>query len=145
MNQVFAEAIERPSVVSSTGGAVLIIEDCEPLLFYLNSALLALGYKNQFLAANLSEANAVWLQHKDDITHLLLNYELPDGFGFEFAGTVLKERPDVRIIVTTGYDLASVRESTFRPDRFKFLQKPFRLMELKEALEARATCERVSM
>lgn len=116
-------------------GAILIVEDCEPLLFYLNSAILSLGYKNQLLAANLAEAQAAWTQHKADISHAVLNYELPDGLCFEFASLILRERPEVKIIMTTGYDVASIREASRDTNHFQFLQKPFRLADLKEALE----------
>jgi DNA-binding NtrC family response regulator len=132
-------------VVSKDQGAILIVEDCEPLLFYLNSALLTLGYHQQHLAANLAEARAVWDQHKDEIRQIVLNYELPDGFAFKFAAVALAERPEVNVIVTSGYDIASVRESAGDTRQLQFLQKPFRLMELKEALEikasARASCD----
>jgi CheY-like chemotaxis protein len=117
-------------------GAVLVVEDCEPLLFYLNSALLALGYEKQHLAANLAEAHAAWAQHKDEISFLVLNYELTDGLGYEFASVVLQERRDIRIVVTSGYDLETVREMAGDTSRFRFLQKPFRLSELKDALES---------
>ena len=115
--------------------AILIVEDCEPLLFYLNSAILALGCKNQFLASNLAEAYAAWTQHKNDISHVVLNYELPDGLCFEFAALIFRERPDVKIIMTTGYDIASIRETSRDTNQFQFLQKPFRLSELRDALE----------
>ena len=126
-------------------GAILIIEDCEPLLFYLNTALLTLGYRNQHLAANLAEAQAVWAQHKESISHIVLNYELPDGLGFGFAAAAIRERPELNIVVTTAYDLLTVRESPGASDRYQFLQKPFRLVELKAAMETRALDRTFSM
>ncbi len=119
-------------------GAILVIEDCEPLLFYLDSALISLGYTNQHLAANLAEAEAAWAQHKDEIRHVLLNYELPDGISVEFSTKIRAERPNVNIIVTTGYDLTTVRDACGESSGFQFLQKPFRLSELKDCLAARA-------
>jgi DNA-binding NtrC family response regulator len=144
VNRALADLADRPVDLGAPGeGAVLIIEDCEPLLFYLDSALIALGYKQQFLAANLAEAQAAWTQHKHQISHVLLNYELPDGLGLEFASTILAERPDINVVVTSGYDINGIRDSA-KTDRFQFLQKPFRLSELKEALEgvpaAKAFC-----
>jgi CheY-like chemotaxis protein len=140
VNQVFEEILDETpkELLLPPEGAILIVEDCEPLLFYLNSALLTLGHKQQFLAANLAEAQAAWTQHKQDIAHVILNYELPDGLGFEFASLILRERPDVNIIVTSGYDIASIRDGAGDTDGFQFLQKPFRLAELKEALETRS-------
>lgn len=119
-------------------GAILVIEDCEPLLFYLDSALITLGHNDQHLAANLAEADAVWALHKDEIRHVILNYELPDGISFEFASRILKERPAVNIIITTGYELSAVKESCGDAKNIQFLQKPFRLIELQNALAARA-------
>ena len=119
-------------------GAILVIEDCEPLLFYLNSALLTLGYHDQHLAANLAEAEAVWTLHKSKIRQIVLNYELPDGIGLEFAARVQRENPAVNIVVTTGYDLPTVKEACEQFDGLAFLQKPFLLDELKNALAAPA-------
>ena len=120
-------------------GAILVIEDCEPLLFYLDSALIALGHHQQHLAANLAEADAVWALHKDEIRHVILNYELPDGISFDFATRILEERPLVNVIITTGYDLNAVRESCVDSKNVKFLQKPFQLRELQEALAVRTS------
>lgn len=116
------------------GGAILVIEDCEPLLFYLDSALIALGHHQQHLAANLAEADAVWALHKDEIRHVILNYELPDGISFDFATRILRERPGVNVIITTGYELSAVREACGDAKHVQFLQKPFQLRELQEAL-----------
>lgn len=114
--------------------AILVIEDCEPLLFYLNSALLTLGFHEQHLAANLAEAEAVWALHKDEVRHVILNYELPDGIAFEFAARILKERPNINIVITTGYDLTAIRETAGSSPAFQYLQKPFRLSELQQCL-----------
>ncbi|HEX7861085.1 MAG TPA: response regulator [Verrucomicrobiae bacterium] len=122
------------AAVSQAPGAVLVIEDCEPLLFFLNSALLSLGYENQHLAANLAEAEAVWAIHKDQIQHVILNYELPDGLGPEFAVRILRERPEVNIVITTGYDIASIRDTCGDANPVQFLQKPFKLSELQAGL-----------
>lgn len=130
-----------PTDLSRADCGILVIEDCEPLLFYLDSALITLGYQQQHLAANLAEAEAVWALHKDEIQHVILNYELPDGIGFDFAARVLRDCPGVNIIVTTGYDLATVKEACGNSEAFQFLQKPFRLDELKQALVSRALDE----
>ena len=126
---------------SKAGGGILVVEDCEPLLFYLDSALIALGFHQQHLAANLAEAEAVWALHKNQIQHVILNYELPDGIAFDFAARLLRDSPSVNIIVTTGYDLATVKEACGNSEPFQFLQKPFRLDELKQALGSRALDE----
>ena len=119
---------------------MLVIEDCEPLLFFLNSAVLNLGYDDQHLAANLAEAEAVWAQHKDEVSHVILNYELPDGISIEFARRLLSERPDLNIIVTTGYDINVIQEACEPAGSLQFLQKTFRLGELEQAL-VRSTVE----
>ena len=44
VNGVFDQIVKASSTKSwGTDGAVLVIEDCEPLLFYLDSALISLG------------------------------------------------------------------------------------------------------
>lgn len=122
------------AVFTAPDNTILVIEDCEPLLFYLNSALLTLGFQEQHLAANLAEAEAVWALHKDEIRHVILNYELPDGIAYEFAARILKERPDINIVITTGYDLNAIKETDGSSPAFQYLQKPFRLSELQHCL-----------
>ena len=116
-------------------GAVLVVKDCEPLLFYLNSALLQIGFQDIYLAASLEEAFAVWEQHKSGISHVLLNHGLPDGVGYELASKVLADRPDLSVVITTGGDLASIQEETANPNSFKYLQKPFRYTELRNLIQ----------
>jgi DNA-binding NtrC family response regulator len=138
VNEVFGIGEKRAFAPSwaSEKGAVLVVEDCEPLLFYLNSALLALGFEEQHLAANLAEAEAVWALHKGEIQNIVLNYELPDGIALEFAANVLRESPEMNVVITTGYDLNMVKEACGGLGPMQFLQKPFRLGDLKEALGA---------
>ena len=138
MNEIVQSGGECDSsgVWSSETGAVLVVEDCEPLLFYLNSALLALDYEDQHLAANIAEAEAVWALHKDEIRHIILNYELPDGIGLDFAARVRQESPDVNVVITTGYDVGMVKEACGHLKEMQFLQKPFRLGDLKNVMAA---------
>jgi DNA-binding NtrC family response regulator len=135
VNEILEHSGDCPSAdFAAEDNAILVIEDCEPLLFYLNSALLTLGFPEQHLAANLAEAEAVWAMHKDQLRHVILNYELPDGIAFEFAARILKERPNTNIIVTTGYDLSAIKETAGSSPAFQYLQKPFRLSELQACL-----------
>jgi DNA-binding NtrC family response regulator len=136
VNSVIGTGAKHLAAAEWTAGnsAILVVEDCEPLLFYLNSALLTLGYEDQHLAANLAEAEAVWALHKEEIQHIILNYELPDGIALEFASRVLREQPEVNVVITTGYDLATVKEASGGLNPVQFLQKPFRLGDLKAAL-----------
>jgi DNA-binding NtrC family response regulator len=136
VNEVFGIGEKRPPTESwaAEAGAILVVEDCEPLLFYLNSALLTLGYEDQHLAANLAEAEAVWALHRQEIRHIVLNYELPDGIALEFAGRVLRENPEVNVVITTGYELRMVKEASEHLQPLQFLQKPFRLGDLKDTL-----------
>ena len=140
VNLAFADTIGTKETISSVGGAILIIEDCEPLLFFLNSAVLTLGHKTQFLAASLAEAYAAWAQHRHEISHVILNYELPDGLSLEFASVLRRDKPGVNIVITSGYDIASIRDNANGANQYQFLQKPFRLSELKDALEVNSRC-----
>lgn len=128
----------RTELWAAEQNAILVVEDCEPLLFYLNSALLTLGYEDQHLAANLAEAEAVWAIHKGEIRHIILNFELPDGIALEFAAKVLQANPDMNVVITTGYELSMVQLACEHIGRLQYLQKPFRLEDLKNALAAPA-------
>jgi len=122
----------RPSQTQSAGvtqgmpvGAetILLVEDEEVVREFATSALRRHGYK--VLTASSAEAALTMLERLPTPIHLLLtDVVLPGIDGWELAVRVERDRPDTRILFTTGYvDELRQREPAVEPGGL--LAKPY--------------------
>jgi diguanylate cyclase (GGDEF)-like protein len=122
----------RPSQTQSSGvtqgmpvGAetILLVEDAEGVREFATSALRRHGYK--VLTASSAEAALTMLERVPTPIHLLLtDVVLPGIDGWELAVRVERDRPDTRILFTTGYvDQLRQREPALEPGGL--LAKPY--------------------
>jgi len=113
---------------------ILVVEDELIVRLTVSNMLQRFGY-TVLLAASGLEALKVWQQHKDRIQLLLTDIVMPDGLtGYELARQLQVEKPEVKIIYTSGYtgDLADKRLTMM--EGINFLQKPYAPQKLAEAL-----------
>ncbi|MBT2794976.1 ATP-binding protein, partial [Paraburkholderia strydomiana] len=112
---------------------VLVVED-EPDLLEATAALFrSLGYE-VLTASNGSEAMDA-LGRRDDIHVLFTDIVMPRGIdGIQLARSTRDLRPDVRIVLASGYPLPALRAEHGHLDDFAFLHKPYRLADLVRTL-----------
>ncbi|WOD14357.1 hybrid sensor histidine kinase/response regulator [Paraburkholderia kirstenboschensis] len=112
---------------------VLVVED-EPDLLDATAALFrSLGYE-VLTASNGSEAMDA-LSRRDDIHVLFTDVVMPRGIdGIQLARSTRDLRPDVRIVLASGYPLPALRAQHGQLDEFAFLHKPYRLADLVRTL-----------
>jgi PAS domain S-box-containing protein len=131
----------RPSSVDNAGtqsaagrGTVLLVDDDEMVMDIGNQFLKRMGYMVR-TAASGQEALDIVKQTTDRIDCLLLDFTMPGMDGLETMQQVKKIRPDVRIIITSGYTRQQI-EGRFAivgpPD--DFIQKPFEMKTLQAKL-----------
>jgi signal transduction histidine kinase/DNA-binding response OmpR family regulator len=113
---------------------ILLVED-EPRLREVGRFLLEqLGYR-VIEAASGMEALRAWASRTGEIQLLLTDLVLPDGLtGFDLAQRLLAERPDLKVLCTSGYDAEKVRRDLPAGCGFHFLQKPYRTEALARAI-----------
>ncbi|WP_304502700.1 hybrid sensor histidine kinase/response regulator [Caballeronia sp. EK] len=113
--------------------AVLVVED-EPDLLEATAALFrSLGYE-VLTASNGSEAMDA-LSRRDDIHILFTDVVMPRGIdGIQLARSTRDLRPDVRIVLASGYPLPALRAQHGQLDDFAFIHKPYRLADLLRTL-----------
>ncbi|WP_410857803.1 PAS domain S-box protein [Paraburkholderia sp. SIMBA_054] len=118
-------------------GTVLVVED-EPDLLDATAALLgSLGYE-VLTATNATEAMDA-LSRRHDIRVLFTDVVMPNGVdGIQLARSARELRPDVRIVLASGYALPALKAQHGALDEFPFIHKPYRLAELVRTL-TRAT------
>ena len=86
-----------------------MVEDEEMLREFVSDALGALGYR-VLSAANGRAALELWAEHREDIDLLLTDVVMPESIsGRELAHTFLMEKPNLKVIFTSGYSAESDR------------------------------------
>ncbi|MCX6923069.1 MAG: response regulator, partial [Verrucomicrobia bacterium] len=104
---------------------ILLVED-EPVL--RDMALMILedcGYR-VLQAGSGAEALKVWERNSHSIDLLLTDVVMPGGMsGRELAMRLLAERPKLKIVFSSGYNVDEAKTDFFRRCGAVFLQKPY--------------------
>ncbi len=118
----------EPAVVPTapgTGITILVVEDEEMLREFVGDALGVLGYR-VLTATNGRDALEVWADHRDEIDLLLTDVVMPESIsGRQLAHTLIMEKPDLKVIFTSGYS-AELLGADFEGEKeHGFLAKPY--------------------
>ena len=111
--------------LAGRGELLMIVEDETSVRTILRILLERAGYRVLECASGAA-ALVLWAKHRADIKLLVTDMVMPGAFGgVQLAQKLLKERPDLKVIITSGYS------STLSKDRNKFdveiafIPKPF--------------------
>ncbi|MDX6503544.1 MAG: two-component system, cell cycle sensor histidine kinase and response regulator CckA [Gaiellaceae bacterium] len=108
---------------------VLVVEDEEIIRTLVARTLREQGY--QVLEARYgSEALELWEGHRDEIGLLLTDIVMPGISGVELARRVAEDRPELRILLMSGFAEPAAGEQVPAPTGAGFLEKPFTPSEL---------------
>ncbi|HSN27084.1 MAG TPA: PAS domain S-box protein, partial [Kofleriaceae bacterium] len=114
------------AVARGRGETILLVEDEEPFRRATRRLLERHGYY-VVVAENADEALRVWQALGPDVALLLTDLVMPGAMGGEaLAERVRAEKPDVKIVFTSGY--TARRSDIVAPENF--VQKPFASSEL---------------
>ena len=104
---------------------ILVVEDEEMLREFVSDALVSLGYR-VLSAANGRDALGVWAKHKNEIDLLLTDVVMPESIsGRQLAHTLIMDKPDLKVIFTSGYS-SELFGSEFESEKqHLFLAKPY--------------------
>lgn len=137
--------VEKPQApaesVDGAGETILFIEDEASLRMLVAKHMSAHGY-HVLAAADAREARRHWAEKKSEIDLVLSDITLPDGEnGMKLAESFLAERPDVPVVLSSGYSADLTSGALALEEGVNFLQKPYELGKvlrtLRERLEAR--------
>jgi len=116
-------------------GTVLLVDDDEMVMDIGNQFLKRMGY-TVLTASSGQKALDLFKQSPNHIDCLLLDFTMPGMDGLETMQEIKKIRPDVRIIISSGYTRQQIEDRFARigpPD--DFIQKPFEMKTLQEKLD----------
>ncbi|MEN8689013.1 MAG: response regulator [Desulfobacterales bacterium] len=116
-------------------GTILVIEDEEMVLDVTSSMLKNLGYR-VLAARSGEEALRIADSHDGRIDLALLDIILPDMGGKDIYPRLLASRPNLRVIVCSGYTLNGPAQEILKQGAQGFIQKPYTMAALSEKLSA---------
>jgi len=139
--EVKKEVVLRPTVELATGeGTILVIEDEEPLVELFRQILERLGYR--VLQARTGKEAVEFARTFDgQIDLALLDIKLPDMDGGRVYPLIMEARPDLKVIVCSGYSIHGPAQDILDAGAEGFIQKPFSIApfaeKIKEVLEGK--------
>ena len=104
---------------------ILVVEDEAPVRDLVCALLASYGYKI-LQAESGHKALEVWTQCKDEVDLLLTDLVMPERInGRELAEKLRAERPELKVIFTSGYSQDVVGHEFVLRQGLNFLQKPY--------------------
>jgi two-component system cell cycle sensor histidine kinase/response regulator CckA len=118
----------------AVGRTVLVVDDEETVRRVAALLLEAAGYT--VLQAGSAVEALDLVASRSTIDAVLLDVVLPDRSGASVAADLRRLRPDMPIVVSSGYDDRTVAERVGPVERTTFLRKPYAADDLTAALAA---------
>jgi DNA-binding NtrC family response regulator len=107
---------------------ILFVDDDKDILMMVEQYLQMQGY--DIVAVN-SGLKALDMIKDQDIDIVFTDYKMPEFNGLELLAAVKKYKPEVEVIVVTGYGSMESAIQAMKFGSYDYLQKPFKLDHLK--------------
>ncbi len=127
------EPKEPTPEIKQGSGTILIVDDEEMVLDIGIKVLKKLGY-TVLNAKNGLEAVALFQEHGDTINLVILDIVMPDIGGGEVYDRLKEIRPDVKVLLSSGYSIDGQARDIMDRGCDGFIQKPFSMKALSEKL-----------
>ncbi len=124
-----------PSPAHGSGEHILLIEDEEAVRSLTERILRHNGYTVS-AAASGAEAVEIFRREHGQFALILSDIVLGDRNGLDVVEELLKEKPDIPVILCSGYADDGSRDGLGRKNNFAFLRKPYRQAVLAAAVRA---------
>ncbi len=135
-----SEPVSRPEAEGAAeireikgGGTVLLAEDQEMVRDAARAMLVHFGFE-VIAARDGAEAVEIFRDRADEIRLVLTDLTMPRLNGWETLTALRKMRPDIPVILASGYDAAQAMEGDHAEQPQVFLPKPYQMAGLKAAL-----------
>jgi two-component system cell cycle sensor histidine kinase/response regulator CckA len=112
---------------------VLLVDDEDMIIDVAQRMLDKLGYK-VFTARDGKEAVEVFRKHKEEIDAIVLDMIMPKMSGGEAFDQIKKIKPEIRVLLSSGYSINGQASEILNRGCNGFIQKPFNLQNLSKSL-----------
>ncbi len=121
--------VENVIEVHGKGERILFIEDNDDVRTFIKKILTQAGYR-VVEAHTASEAKQIFELEKDIIDLVLSDVILPKGNGVELVESFVELKPDLKVILASGYTDQRIDITEIEKKGYKFIQKPFEINNL---------------
>ncbi|MFO1501628.1 MAG: response regulator [Verrucomicrobiota bacterium] len=126
-----------PPLAANVGSATILFVEDEPALRKVARTVLERSGYRILEAGTGLEALAVWKDHHARIDVLITDMVMPAGLtGRELATRLHQDKPELKVLYTSGYSDELVASNGVAPDEADFLPKPYSPQMLLSALRA---------
>jgi len=123
----------EPRGPAAGGELILVVEDNEGMRAVTAKQLTGLGYR--VLEADSGSAALKTLDGNSEIALLFSDVMMPGGMtGYDLAKQARQRRPNLPILLTTGYASEAVAAEAPKIEKLQLLMKPYRMNDLEDRL-----------
>ena len=116
-------------------GVALVVDDERPVLRVCAKMVQLCGFK-VITACDGIDAIAKFREHADEITVVLMDLTMPNMDGIMAMSEIYLIRPDIKIILSSGYNEDELSERAIRQAPSGFIRKPYNLKVLQAELQS---------
>lgn len=114
-------------------GTILVVDDDPMVLKIAEAVMKAIGFET-LGAADGVEALEIYRKHQNDISAVFLDMTMPRMGGKETFAELRKIDPEVKVVLTSGYNEQSAVQEFTGKGLAGFMQKPYRVTELRRKM-----------
>lgn len=130
------EVVEAPAgELPAPGGTVLVVDDEDSVRSVAKIILEDSGF-SVLTAADGQHGVELFREHADDIRVVLLDLTMPRMDGRQALREIRRIRPDVRVLLSSGYDEGEAGDELAGNRVTAFIQKPYRAEQLLRRIQA---------
>ncbi len=123
----------RAEETAPTPGAVLIADDDEMVLNLCKTMVERIGYK-VLVASDGDEAVKIFRERETEIVCAILDLSMPKLDGMATFDELRRIRPDIKVILSSGYDEQETTQRFLGRGLAGFIKKPYQLSSLRGEL-----------
>jgi CheY-like chemotaxis protein len=125
--------MQHDDIQSAGGGTILLVDD-EDLVLEVGARVLEKLHYTVLKAENGRDAVALFARHSDRIILVILDMNMPGMSGGVVFEELRKLKPDVKVLLTSGYGLDPQTQELLASGGCGFIQKPFPIAALTRKL-----------
>lgn len=134
------EKKKKPRPIDTRGRETILVIDDEPSILNIAGRILRRFGYHILLATNGEEAIELVQNYKDSIDLILLDYSMPGLTSDEACCRLIQLRPEMKVIISSGYSMDESVQELLDAGAHGFLQKPYTINSLtvrvREVLDA---------
>ncbi|THJ12416.1 MAG: response regulator [Nitrospira sp. CG24C] len=121
------------AINSARKDTILLVDDESAITIIFEMELARIGYC-VLIANNAQQAKQVAAEFPSTIDALVTDWKMPDMMGDQLVSDLLIQRPGLKVVMMSGSPEAETASHAFHKDQLTFLQKPFGIAELNQAI-----------